>query len=211
MHPHSPRRRGGTALLAACVIAGLTASLAGYSASNSANAPTAERAFTSSTAHGVDSKLLRPLPVAYVTYIPPEPKPPVPPLVDRGRVPEVPERRVPLPAPAPVPVPVPPDAARGQAIAVKEQEIINPYIEGLTNYDDIRHVIDLACKIKDAADIAQANSLGDATYGAVTSFGGRLMLPHRIIGLAQKMAKEQSSGDQIADLAIFGICEMASR
>jgi hypothetical protein len=200
MHPHGPRRRGGTALLAACVIAGLTASLVGYSASNSANAPTAERAVTSSTAAGVDSKLLGPLPVAYVAYgpeIPPEP--PVPPRpepplgIDRGRIPAVPR---PLPPREPVPT-----------VQDRENALIAPLREDNLDREMIRKIIEIACGAYDAYNILQAESLDDAINRAIVSRGGVVMRPARVVETFNGVYEARSSTDQALQMAASGICE----
>lgn len=79
MHPRDRRRRGGgTALLAAFAITGLTVALAGCGARDSASERPAERAVTLPTAQGVDSEL-RPLSVACVAYISEIPRLPDPP------------------------------------------------------------------------------------------------------------------------------------
>lgn len=190
------RRTGGTALLAAFVIAASAAGLAGCGADNSAG----ERAVTSSAADGVDSEL-RSFSVVNVVRISKIPRPPVPPrLLDHMRIPER-VRRLPVPHEK---VPTPAVAAKDRVI----EKLTAPHVRGLTAHER-REVFRGACIANDLIRVAEADSWDDAATEFITSFGGPAMLHARVVGLAKDMAEARSSADKVEKAVVFGLCEMA--
>jgi hypothetical protein len=196
MHPRDRRRRGGgTALLAALAITGLTAALAGCEAGDAAS----EQAITSSTAStaqraGIE---LRTLTVVHIAYIPEIPRPPKPPpSFDHLRLPTLPRPFRPLDE-----VPAVTDPVQD-----RKATLIRPLNEDRLSREEIHEIIELACGTYDLYNITQANDLDDAINKSMMSFGGTVMRPARTVELIKELHEARSSVDEITQAAAFSLC-----
>lgn len=77
------------------------------------------------------------------------------------------------------------------------------------NESEFRYLVKSACLRKDLQDIAVQERFDERVRSVVESGGGLAALPLRIASLADDLAADQSSGDQVLTGSVFFLCEIA--